>query len=114
MRLWTNTDLFSFVGQNWQYVKVRINLLLESGSFELRTACTKKNGGKGDTIAQALFHRFDISLYMRQDSLTVRNPNCLTVVCWGCYTPTHQPIEDMQLIWFQIFFYFVFSLSVCV
>ena len=52
---------------------MRVNFQLGAGSIELRSSTVKKDK-ESKALTQAIFKRFDISLLMREGSMSVRVP----------------------------------------
>ena len=50
---------------------MRVNFQLGAGSIELRSSTVKKDK-ESKALTQAIFKRFDISLLMREGSMSVR------------------------------------------
>jgi hypothetical protein len=50
---------------------MRVNFQLGAGSIELRSSTVKKDT-ESKALTQAIFKRFDISLLMREGSMSVR------------------------------------------
>mgnify|MGYP001030763554 CR=1 FL=1 len=59
---------------------MRVNFQLGAGSIELRSSTVKKDK-ESKALTQAIFKRFDISLLMREGSMSVRTSAIIMRAC---------------------------------